>query len=1001
MHPAVHTLAEPKGKRHSVAVKEKHSLASTKLLQLRPEVVRVKNYVIAFRAGDPIQPTWEHGIACPYDYIAIGSDAAFRLAKAGKPVVAIYLPSGESVSELVPPEMLIGVEDLTAANDLEGRNYIVLDDNTFSKSYSHVQVASGSDNLLLVRRLAGILNYKNVRSCLDLSLDLPRLHLMVQLWKPKQGRRFKELVTCLRKNLENPFIKAVHVFIEGDEELYDFISKFPLELRQKVVNYDSCKRFTYKDIMKRLIEIGNERDIVGFANADIFFDETIRELWNIDLHDRCITLLRHDCSSAWASGEAGAAEPRLYGPRDDSQDAWFFSAASLKQRKEAGESWASLDFEVGQAGCHNCFAGELIRRRWVLGNPAFTIKAYHLHESPERTYNETDLVSRGVYATVAPCALLESALLRQNAFPNRIPVKMMDTLVPVVEKWLGSDSAPYERGLKSIMASVDSSKPNCERTYNIISTKDVCITPEGLISSINGIGFGFDTDTSELLWAQTSFNSISPTIPVDNAVFFPSMIETNNSFGHQLWNAARAATIWKSGHEIAISGAEPLPAMQPYLKFLGVKYIDGVLSVKGEARGLLPDAANHRLLEPVVNMLRETLGKSLLGDICVKPGTWTTIGCNDDLIDSIDTLGIDIHALTPNSWIGKFMRQLRESEVVVVGHPNAIPNLWMMHPGTLVLDINPTIAAARMATACDLRYMPFIFDNEGEDEMARILVKGTGGFSSAAAKTGLPKIYVPAIRADGFHKHLGDGFRELVELWAERGFVERIFHDGVFCWYNSIGDILLYDRRNDDWLQTDVPEGEKTFKKILKIEEFMNWGRRPRLLVSASQGNERSKNIVFYGHIETARHFRARSVKATGIDWSSVCDGFELPVGSKYKYTPSEYLKQVSDAHYGLCLPGTGVHTNREAEYMALGVVPIFVGGSAPSKTGSQTLCGAQATSGLQKGVHYLEAATPEEASAITKSAPWVEMSAACRQFYQDNWSPEASWHLLQNHCTL
>ncbi len=1004
------------------AVKEKHSLSSTKLLQLRPEVVRTKDYVVTFKEGDPLYPTC---IECPYDFIAIGSRAAVQLAMIGRRVVAVYLPPGDTVSDLVPAEMLIGVSNVSAVNDLEGRNYVILDEETFNKSYSHVFVASGVDDCIEIRRLAGILNYKRIRSCVDSLLGLPRLHLMVQLWKPKQGRRLKELITCLRKNLENPFIKAVHVFVEEGSGLVmsQLIKDIPLELRNKIVHYDSCSRFTYKDIMHKLTEIGEPPDIVGFTNADIFFDETIRELWNIDLRDRCIALLRHDCSTAWASGDAGASEPKLYGPRDDSQDAWFFRSEDLRGQKEASETWASLDFEVGHAGCHNCFAGELVRRRWLLGNPAFSIKAYHLHESPERTYKETDLVSRGVYATVAPCGILESALLRQNAFPYRVAVKMMDTMAPTIESWPGSDSAPYERGLKSIMSSLSDAaiKSNTERTYHIIKTGNVCITSEGLISShgirsVAGIGFGFDVDASELLWAQTTFSSISPTTEVENAVFFPSS-DMGTSFGHQLWNAARAATLWTlsggSKCEIAISGPEVIPAMQPYLKFLGVKYVEGVLSVKEDARGLLPDAANQRLLEPIVKTLRNAFGETLLGDINVNPGHWTSIGCNEDLVDAINMKGasINMHTIEPTSWIGKFMRQLREAEVVVIGHSVAVPNLWIMRPGSLVLDIAPTLAAARMATACGLRYMPFVFDNEGVDEMARILVKGASGFKPPVVTKGLlPKIYVPGVRTDGFHKHVGDGFRELVELWSEAGYVERIFHDGVFCWFGSIGDTLLYDRRSDDWLQTDVPEAEKTFKKIVRVEEVINWARRPRLVSTAVPVTTRTKNLVFYGRIETARHFRVRSPKATGVDWSSVCDSgcFAMPVGSKYQYSQTEYLDCIKGAYYGLCLPGTGTRTNREAEYMALGIVPIFVGGSAPSKTGSQTLCGAQPIHGLKKGVHYLEATTPAEVAvivsqaqnSITAASDWIKMSQACRAFYEANWSPEASWRLLENHCT-
>lgn len=958
-------------------------MASTKLLQLRPEVVRSKDYVVAFGPHDSLDKP------CPYDCIAIGSAAAIKLAKAGQPVVAVYLPAGETISDLVPPEMLIGVDSIAAANDLEGRNLVVLDDETFSKSYSHVKEAvdepeTEGKTSVGVKRLAGILHYKTVHVMSTLKAFLPKLHLVIQLWKPKQNRRLKELITCLRKNVENPFIGSIHVFFEKDSGLRisDILKDVPFELRKKVSEFYVNGRFTHTFIMDYLAFMGGDsNDIVGYANADIFFDETIRELWNIDLRDRCISLLRHDYSSDGTS--------KMYGPRDDSQDAWFFSCDSLREHRDNGESWTSMDFEVGRAGCHNCFAGELVRRRWIMGNPALSIKAYHLHESPERTYNETDLVTRGVYATVAPCGIMESALLRQNAFPKRTAVKIMDTLVPTVEPWLGSDSAPYERGLKSIMTGLDPTITNKERSYHIITTNNVCVTPEGLISSSDGIGFGFDVDASELLWAQTTFSSVTPTTPVNATVFFPSD-ESPHSFGQQLWDAARAATIWSLSEgakcSLQISGPEPLPAMKTYLKFLGVEYVEGALSVKGEARGLLPDAANRRLLEPIVKKLRSAFCETLLGDIEIKPGQWTVVDCN--------IAGIDAHKLDANSWLGKYMRAFRESEVVVINHPAAIPNLWMMHEGALVLDIKPSLHAARMATACGLRYMPLIFDSEtySGDEIARILLKAAGGFKASVESTG-PKIYVPAVRSDGFHKHVGDGFRELVELWHEGGLCTRIFHNGVFCWYGSIGDTLLYDRRGDEWLQTDVPEEEKAYKKLLVLEDFMNWARRPRLLEAMTPSSgRRSKNIVFYGHIETARHFRARSSKATGTDWSTACEDFAMPVGSKYEYTQTEYLNRIKDSYYGLCLPGHGPKTNREVEYMALGVIPIFVGGAKPSY-------------GLKKGKHYFEATTPEEVAATSKQAQTSSMASMdlnvmsknCRSFYEDNWSPLSAWKLLQS----
>jgi hypothetical protein len=124
-------------------------MASTKLLQLRPEVVRAKDYVVTFKEGDPIYPTC---IECPYDFIAIGSKAAVQLAMIGRRVIAVYLPAGDTISDLIPAEMLIGINDVSTVDELEGRNFIVLDDDTFNKSYSHVVVASGVDDCIEIRR---------------------------------------------------------------------------------------------------------------------------------------------------------------------------------------------------------------------------------------------------------------------------------------------------------------------------------------------------------------------------------------------------------------------------------------------------------------------------------------------------------------------------------------------------------------------------------------------------------------------------------------------------------------------------------------------------------------------------------------------------------------------------------------------------------------------------------------------------------------------------------
>jgi len=1009
---------QQKQKQQPLQVRSRSALSDTKLLQLKPEVLRDRQQVIMFTENDDPASL----IGMPYDCIAVGTKAAI---KCNTHCVAVYLPSCQpETAASLPDELLKGVED-----EFTSGNCINVSSPNFETSFSHCAPVDADDTIPIgVQRLASVLRYKKVGR---LGAAIPKFHIVLQLWKPKQPRRWKELCTCIALNAQNPYVSSIHVLLETPE------CASGLPMSQKIVTVPWSKRLTYEDAFNYMGSKFAPEDLVCLANTDIFFGPELREMWHIDMKNRCVALLRYDVTMDWCKGQMdswaftngvetvrvdGCPEPVPFGPRDDSQDCWIFRSGDLAARPAA--EWKPLNFSLGRAGCDNAIAGELVRRSWVICNPCMTVKSYHLHESPERSYHPDDRISLGIYATIAPAGLMESGLIRSSNLAGK-SVKMPITRVASVEKWLGAtDKGPYERGLAAIQRgttantiSVGKAVDPTQESIRIVSVEPrTIITGDGLIVTSTGIGFG-QQEASELLWSQTDFSSISATELVDTTVFWPS--EAANNYADHLWQAGRLLCL---GTKPVIVGVPAI--LKSLFAFMGIRIAAGpALTVRDGAQGLLPDQINDLVMTPVVEKLRATF-KPLLEDI-EGSGDWTIMDCTDDTVDYIDGLpNIVTSTMSPI----KVLRHLKTSSVLVGPGLMCKGYLWALAEGSLFIDIAPSLDAARMATAAGIKYMPMIFDADmNTKECARIIMKAASTGDTSKYQ-GLRKLFVPVAR-EGFHGHTGDSFRELAELWAEAGYVERIYHDGVFCWLDAVGaeGTLLYDRDTTEWLNDTVPEVERKWSRMLCGNElaegtffgstpagvkglglseaplrWLYWARRPRLLEEMQKrvlDRPRGKvlrqqkiakpTVVFYGKIENSRQFKNRAVKATGKDWSTVCDEFEMPVGGKYKFTQAEYLDKLLVSCYGLCLPGYGPKCHREIECMGLGVVPIVTPGIDMNNYAVRP----------REGVHYLRAETPEEARRLvdeTSADQWLKMSIACEQYYKDNCSVKGSWALTQ-----
>jgi hypothetical protein len=252
----------------------------------------------------------------------------------------------------------------------------------------------------------------------------------------------------------------------------------------------------------------------------------------------------------------------------------------------------------------------------------------------------------------------------------------------------------------------------------------------------------------------------------------------------------------------------------------------------------------------------------------------------------------------------------------------------------------------------------------------------------------------------GFFGHKGDSFREMIDLWVERDFVER--KEDVSLTHCFIGDVLLYDRPTWAWLDK-ASDKEKNYRLCLagnpdpsekpRTRPWIFWPREPRLVEELSRSprksyEDRKDTMVFYGRIENADQGQWRQ-DISG--WKMTCAKFSMQQGKEpYALNPREYLEALQNAKYGLCIRGYGPKCNREIELLAMGTVPVVTNGvelsdyAEPLIDGTHVICVSDHEDAMKKLCEISE-------------EKWLEMSEAGFQWWKRNCSIEGSWETTRN----
>lgn len=209
--------------------------------------------------------------------------------------------------------------------------------------------------------------------------------LIQQYFNHHTPARQEEFNKCLLENIKNPFIDKIVLLIEDGTTA---------PIHPKIAAINIHKRMTFADAMRWAKDNLAENIYFIIANLDIYFDDTLAELYDISMRSTCLALLRHDV------GIDGTR--KIFGPRPDSQDAWIFQLPLPDAVNVEDPAW---NITLGYPGCDNSIAYELVQHRFMVANPAHSINVLHIHNTAIRNYTVDNVVIRPKYVHIQPTTI--------------------------------------------------------------------------------------------------------------------------------------------------------------------------------------------------------------------------------------------------------------------------------------------------------------------------------------------------------------------------------------------------------------------------------------------------------------------------------------------------------------------------------------------------------------------------------------------------------------------
>lgn len=867
---------------------------------------------------------------------------------------------------------------------------------------------------------------------------VPTCIFITQYFRHCLNRRAKEIRECLHRNEENPLIDEIHLL---NEELYEECSG------AKVRQFMLGERLKYCHVLDHIRKNVAKNTICIFANADIYTDGTLSNVWEINLENRFLSLLRWEDPNPATHREVESLAPcKLFGQRPDSQDTWIVKSDCIQFDPMPP---ATDDFNIlfGKPGCDNAINVAFLRKKFLVINPALTIKTYHLHSSAIRDYNPTDIVYRPVYLYIDPIAIQEFTILQNlDIYKEKVLLEENGVcsadrpIISIDPNGVATVCTMLKREMRFMFApdqkNTFSPKQQIRSLYHFTNA---FMTDTGLPFGYHELYIGAEKLWRER-WEETRTSLFSTTIYAPSLLCLPLPPQSDSHimkwFLRYLPDAIRVRKACrKLGSEMPELVIPERDAISKLLQLFTME--EGSLTMVAHVQNGQYYSPHLWALSPRVEeeVTPDDIAilKRLLPTFYVPPSHKVVVFCVDDAADSclsshwIDELKVlfsgymvrKIGTVTP---MHLRLQYFAEADVMVYHSSTAWrPCDWiwcLQKKESVVIEIMPdmqvTGEGVHLAGVSGNKYILCVTKKEPVEiqrtniqfQLAQIVLQHLSRRVQIVSRDRnlLPLIILPDNEAqEPVNRHTGDTFREMIRIWEQRGLcrVETSPHT-PFVWWGGIGKVLLYDRPTLLWFDESVRSQATLFgncappgRKGVLDSVWSFWPRHPELVekwvqegLTNKKYTQRSTQSIFLGRIENGVQMANRNTH----NWAGSVQIFSMPVdstGKAYPFTSEQYLEKLCDSRYGLCLAGFGPKCNREIEYMACGTVPLVAANVDMTNYINPP----------KEGVHYFRVTDPAQVLqrvANTTEKEWTIMSIACRIWWDENASASGLFSLTR-----
>jgi hypothetical protein len=188
------------------------------------------------------------------------------------------------------------------------------------------------------------------------------INLFINYYISDNKNRQSEYDYCLLKNINNPLIDSIFIFI-SKEDLNNFL------FRDEKLKILEINRPTYAKVLETISEKTSTNDVNIIINSDCFID-----------HDTCDLVNLINFNEMWCMNKYDVIDDYFnlkFHEASCSQDAWILRGFP--------KNIQNIDFNFGTPGCDNRFAYESKLSGYILKNPSRDLKIIHYHLSKVRS----------------------------------------------------------------------------------------------------------------------------------------------------------------------------------------------------------------------------------------------------------------------------------------------------------------------------------------------------------------------------------------------------------------------------------------------------------------------------------------------------------------------------------------------------------------------------------------------------------------------------------------